>query len=86
MEINKDRLCKELKKLRDYYKGNPKKDFIKSDYPKFVILNNIFMSCGTYDKKHNYLMTNDEYLNSSTRTKRIKLYDKTNLINKKDDV
>lgn len=53
---------------------------------KAVILNNIFMSCGTYDKKHNYLMTNDEYLNSSTRTKRIKLYDKTNLINKKDDV
>ena len=26
MEINKDRLCQELKKLRDYYKGNPKKD------------------------------------------------------------
>lgn len=42
MEINKDRLCQELKKLRDYYKGNPKKDMIKSDYPKFVVLNNIF--------------------------------------------
>ena len=42
MEINKDRLCKELKKLRDYYKGNPKKDFIKSDYPKFVVLNKYF--------------------------------------------
>lgn len=53
---------------------------------KSITLNKIFISCGEYDKKHNYLMTNDEYLNSSTRTKRIKLYEKTNLINKKDDV
>lgn len=42
MEINRDRLCRELKQLRNYYMGNPKKDMIRIDYPKFVILNNVF--------------------------------------------
>ena len=42
MEINKDRLCRELKQLRNYYMGNPKKDMIRIDYPKFVILNKVF--------------------------------------------
>lgn len=53
---------------------------------KAVMLNKIFISDQVYDEKHNYLMTNKEYLNSSSRLKRIKFYEKTNLINKKDDV
>lgn len=49
-----------------------------------IKLNKVFMKDGVYEKKYSYLMNKDEYLKSHTRLRRIKLYDKTNLI-KKDD-
>ncbi len=53
-----------------------------------VYLNTIFITNGTYDKEYDYLMTRNEYFFSSSRSKRIKLYEKTSLIkkNKEDDV
>lgn len=55
---------------------------------RLVNLNKIFISNGPYDKKYSYLMTREDYLSSNSRLKRIKLYDKTNLIskNKEDDI
>lgn len=53
-----------------------------------VYLNKIYITNGTYEKKYDYLMTRNDYMFSSSRSKRIKLYEKTNLIkkNKEDDV
>ena len=44
---------------------------------KALSLNKTFINNEQYDKKHNYLMTNEEYLYSSIRTRRIKMYQKT---------
>ena len=60
MEINKDRLCKEIKQLRDYYMGSPKKDMIKTDYPKFVILNNAFTSLTGFRFSEDNLFANPD--------------------------
>ncbi len=53
-----------------------------------VNINNIFINDKQYDDKYNFLMTNNEYFNSSSRKRRIIMYEKTGLIskNKKDDV
>lgn len=54
---------------------------------KIINLNKIFTSNGTYEKKYDYLMTNNEYVNSSSRLNRIKMYKKTSLSKKeKGDV
>ncbi len=54
---------------------------------KIINLNKIFISNGTYEKKYDYLMTNNEYVNSSSRLNRIKMYKKTSLSKKeKGDV
>ena len=42
-------------------------------------LNNIYITDGTYDNKHKYLMTKSEYNGSSNRSKRIIMYEKTSL-------
>lgn len=54
---------------------------------KAVNLNQIFVSDKKYDDKYGFLMTNREYLDSSSREKRLILYEKTSLTkkNKKDD-
>lgn len=54
---------------------------------KAVNLNQIFISDKKYDDKYGFLMTNQEYLDSSSREKRLILYEKTSLTkkNKKDD-
>lgn len=54
---------------------------------KAVNLNQTFIIDGRYDDKYSFLMTNQEYLDSSSREKRIILYEKTSLTkkNKKDD-
>lgn len=54
---------------------------------KAVNLNKTFIIDGKYDDKYDFLMTNKEYLDSSSRVKRLVLYEKTSLINKnkKDD-
>lgn len=54
---------------------------------KAVNLNQTFIIDGKYDDKYGFLMTNQEYLDSSSREKRIILYEKTSLTkkNKKDD-
>lgn len=54
---------------------------------KAVNLNQIFISDKKYDDKYGFLMTNREYLDSSSREKRLILYEKTSLTkkNKKDD-
>ncbi len=52
---------------------------------KALSLNKTFINNEQYDKKHNYLMTNDEYLYSSVRTRRIKMYQKTSLSRKKEE-
>lgn len=49
-----------------------------------VKLDKVYAQNGTYDEKHNYLMTYNEYLDSNDRRKRIKLYDKISLGKKKD--
>lgn len=50
-----------------------------------MYLNKIYLSNGTYDDKHKYLMTYDEYLISNDRKKRVKLYNKTNFKGNKND-
>lgn len=52
---------------------------------KALELNETFINNGQYDKKYNYLMTNDEYLYSSIRTRRIKMYQKTSLSKNKEE-
>ena len=52
---------------------------------KALSLNKTFINNEQYDKKHNYLMTNEEYLYSSIRTRRIKMYQKTRLSRKKEE-
>ena len=52
---------------------------------KALSLNKTFINNEQYDKKHNYLMTNEEYLYSSIRTKRIKMYQKTSLSRNKEE-
>lgn len=52
---------------------------------KALSLNKTFINNEQYDKKHNYLMTNDEYLYSSVRTRRIKMYERTSLSRKKEE-
>lgn len=52
---------------------------------KALSLNKTFISNEQYDKKHNYLMTNEEYLYSSIRTRRIKMYQKTSLSRNKEE-
>ena len=42
-----------------------------------VDLNNIYISNGKYDDKHDYLMNHDEYMNSDEKRRRIKMYNKT---------
>lgn len=51
---------------------------------KIIDLNKTFISNGKYGKKYDYLMTNDEYVNSSSRLKRIKMYEKTSLSKKEE--
>lgn len=53
---------------------------------KSITLNDIYIKNLPYDKKHNYLMTYNEYLESSTRKRRIKLYDKISFKKNKDDL
>ena len=53
---------------------------------KSIALNDIYIKNLPYDKKHNYLMTYNEYLESSTRKRRIKLYDKISFKKNKDDL
>lgn len=43
---------------------------------KAINLDNIYIQNGSYDEKHNYLMTYSEYVNSSDRRKRIKMHNK----------
>mgnify|MGYP005805551807 FL=1 len=52
---------------------------------KALSLNKTFINNEQYDKKHNYLMTNEEYLYSSIRTRRIKMYQKTSLSRNKEE-
>lgn len=52
---------------------------------KTLKLNEIFLSNGTYDKKYDYLMTYDEFSNSSSKNKRDKMYMLTSLKSKKED-
>ena len=52
---------------------------------KALSLNKTFINNEQYDKKHNYLMTNEEYLYSSVRTRRIKMYQKTSLSRNKEE-
>lgn len=52
---------------------------------KTLKLNEIFLSNGTYDKKYDYLMTYDEFYNSSSKNKRDKMYMLTSLKSKKED-
>ena len=52
---------------------------------KALSLNKMFINNEQYDKKHNYLMTNEEYLYSSIRTRRIKMYQKTSLSRNKEE-
>lgn len=55
---------------------------------KAVDLNRIFIANGKYDEKYEFLMTSHDYLKSSSRTKRIKFYEKTSFANKnkRDDL
>lgn len=52
---------------------------------KTLKLNEIFLSNGTYDKKYDYLMTYDEFSNSSSKNKRDKMYVLTSFKTKKED-
>ena len=52
---------------------------------KALSLNKTFINNEQYDKKHNYLMTNEEYLYSSIRTRRIKMYQKISLSRNKEE-
>ena len=52
---------------------------------KALSLNKTFINNEQYDNKHNYLMTNEEYLYSSIRTRRIKMYQKTSLSRNKEE-
>lgn len=53
---------------------------------KCIFLNNVYLDNGSYDKKYNYLMTYNDYLDSNDRKKRIKIYDKISLKKNKDDL
>ena len=54
---------------------------------KAVILNKVYINNEIYDKKHNYLMNNSEYLTSASRKKRIAWYNMTNFNkNKKEGI
>ena len=50
-----------------------------------VAFNDVYIKNEQYDKKHDYLMTYSEYLESNDRRKRIKIYDKIS-IGKKNEV
>lgn len=52
---------------------------------KALSLNKTFINNEQYDKKHNYLMNNEEYLYSSVRTRRIKMYQKISLSRNKEE-
>ncbi len=52
---------------------------------KTIKLNKVYVDNGKYDKKYNYLMTYDEYMESYYMKKRSLMYDKTKLFNKKGD-
>lgn len=51
---------------------------------RIINLNKTFLSDGTYEKKFSYLMTNGQYVNSSSRIKRIKMYKKTSFTKKEE--
>ena len=48
-------------------------------------LNGIYISDGTYDKRHSYLMTKSEYYGSTDRNRRIIMYKKTNIKGESSD-
>lgn len=47
---------------------------------KCLNLHNIYINNGIFDKKHDYLMNKNEYLNSYKHHARLKMYKKTNFI------
>lgn len=57
----------------------------KSIIEKAFYLNNVYVNNKEYIKQYNYLMNNEEYLNSEFRNKRLSMYSKTK-INKEGDI